>query len=67
MKLLQGSKAVITFDEIQAYDRQNQLKLLEMVDQLKAEGHKIVFSVIGDLQEIVQKSYPEKLRINFWE
>lgn len=44
-----GSKAVITFDEIEAYNEQNQVKLLELVQQLKEQGHMIVFSVIGDL------------------
>lgn len=44
-----GASAIISLDEIEAYDKKNQIELLESVDTLRAQGYKVALAVIGDL------------------
>lgn len=45
-----GKKVAIMVDELEYLDEDEQMALLEEINRARAEGHKVVISVIGDLR-----------------
>jgi len=58
-------KSVIAFDEIETYAEKNPTELsnlLDKVEELRIEGHKIIFAVNGDLRGDSRKELPRIIK-----